>query len=63
MDRKMIDEVMMSALRNVKGIVNSCPLPNEDYPRILEKELEAEEAIADGTRESCEHRRKRNFKP
>ena len=43
MDPKMIDEVMMSALRNVKGIVNSCPLPNDDYPRILEKELEAEE--------------------
>ena len=43
MDRKMIDGVMISALRNVKGIVNSCPLPNDDHPRILEKELEAEE--------------------
>ncbi|MGD8338169.1 MAG: hypothetical protein PVJ29_13805 [Desulfobacterales bacterium] len=42
MDRKMIDGVMISAFRNVKGIVNSCPLPNEDHPRILEKELEAE---------------------
>jgi len=43
MDHKLIDGVMISALRNVKGIVNSCPLPNEAYPRILEKELEAEE--------------------
>ena len=43
MDRKMIDGVMISAFRNVKGIVNSCPLPNDDHPRILEKELEAEE--------------------
>ena len=42
MDRKMIDGVMISAFRNVKGIVNSCPLSNEDHPRILEKELEAE---------------------
>lgn len=42
MDRKMIDEVMISALRNVKGIVNSCPLLNDDHPRILEIELEAE---------------------
>ena len=46
MDRKIIDididKVMISAFRNVKGIVNSCPLPNGDYPRILEKELEAE---------------------
>jgi hypothetical protein len=43
MDRKMIDGVMISALRNVKGIVNSCPLPSDGYPQILEKELEAEE--------------------
>ena len=43
MDHKLIDGVMISALRNVKGIVNSCPLPNEAYPRILKKELEAEE--------------------
>jgi hypothetical protein len=45
MDRKIIDidKVMISALRNVKGIVNSCSLPNDDHPRILEKELEAEE--------------------
>jgi hypothetical protein len=43
MDRKMIDAVVSSALRNVKGIVNSCPLPNEDYPRIIKKEIEAEE--------------------
>ncbi|MGW8301995.1 MAG: hypothetical protein ACWGNO_08005, partial [Desulfobacterales bacterium] len=42
MDRTMIDGVMISAFRNVKGIVNSCSLPNEDYPQILEKELEAE---------------------
>jgi len=42
MDPKMIDGVMISAFRNVKGIVNSCPLPIDDHPRILEKELEAE---------------------
>ncbi len=42
MDRQMIDGVMIAALRNVKGIVNSCPLPNDDHPRILEIELEAE---------------------
>jgi hypothetical protein len=42
MDRTMIDGVMIAALRNVKGIVNSCPLSTEDHPRILEKELEAE---------------------
>ncbi|MDZ7580581.1 MAG: hypothetical protein U5R30_08155 [Deltaproteobacteria bacterium] len=42
MDRKTIDNVLISALRNVKGIVNSCPLPNDDHPRILEIELEAE---------------------
>jgi hypothetical protein len=38
----MIDRVMISALHNVKGIVNSRPLPTEEHPRILEKELEAE---------------------
>ena len=43
MDPKMIDGVMISAFGNVKGIVNSCPLQNEDHPRILEKEREAEE--------------------
>lgn len=43
MDRTMIDGLMIAALHNVKGIVNSCPLPTEDHPRILEKELEAEE--------------------
>ena len=42
MDRTMIDGLMIAALHNVKGIVNSCPLPTEDHPRILEKELEAE---------------------
>lgn len=42
MDRKMIDGVMIAAFRNVKGIVNSCPVPTEDYPQILEKEIEAE---------------------
>ena len=42
MDRKLIDGVMIAALHNVKGIVNSCPSPTEDHPRILEKELEAE---------------------
>jgi hypothetical protein len=38
----MIDGVMIATLHNVKGIVNSCPLPTEDHSRILEKELEAE---------------------
>jgi hypothetical protein len=38
----MIDRVMIAALHNVKGIVNSRPLPTEEHPRILEKELEAE---------------------
>jgi hypothetical protein len=42
MDRKMIDEVVISALHNVKGIVHSCPVPSGDYPRILEREIEAE---------------------
>jgi len=42
MDRKMIDGVMIAAFRNVKGIVNSCPVPTEDYSQILEKEIEAE---------------------
>jgi hypothetical protein len=42
MDHKTINAALISAFRNVKGIVNSCPLPNGDYPRILEKELEAE---------------------
>jgi len=38
----MIDGVMIAAFRNVKGIVNSCPVPTEDYSQILEKEIEAE---------------------
>jgi hypothetical protein len=42
MDREMIDGVMIAAFRNVKGIVNSCPVPTEDYSQILEKEIEAE---------------------
>jgi hypothetical protein len=42
MDRQVIDEELIAALRNVKGIVNSCPLPSDDYPRIVEKENEAE---------------------
>ncbi len=41
MARQMIDRVMIAALRNVKGIVNSCPLPNDDHPRILEIEIVA----------------------
>ena len=43
MNRKMIDGAMISALGNVKGIVNSCPLSSDDHPSILEKEREAEE--------------------
>lgn len=42
MDRKAIDKMLISAFRNVKGIVNCCPLPNDDHPQILERELEAE---------------------
>lgn len=42
MDRKMIDEVMISALNNVNGIVESCAVQYDDHPRIIEKELEAE---------------------
>jgi hypothetical protein len=42
MDRHLIDEMIMSAMRNIKGLVDCCPLPEEDYAAILEKELEAE---------------------
>lgn len=63
MDRKTIDNVLISALRNVKGIVNSCPLSNEDRGRIQEKELEAEKrslmglgkVVNAGVREILEH--------
>jgi len=42
MDRKAIDEALISVFRKVKGIVNCCPLPGDGHPRILERELEAE---------------------
>jgi len=63
MDRKAIDKVLISALRNVKGIVNCCPLPDDDHPRILERELEAErrslmglgKVVNTGVREILKH--------
>jgi hypothetical protein len=43
MDRQRIDQIIMKALGSVKGLVRSCPLCEQDYPSILEKELEAEQ--------------------
>jgi hypothetical protein len=43
MDHEAMGAALMSALRKVKGIVSCCPLPNDDHPRILEKEIEAEQ--------------------
>jgi hypothetical protein len=42
MDHKAMGEALISVLRKVKGIVSCCPLPNDDHPRILEREIEAE---------------------
>jgi hypothetical protein len=42
MDRKAIDEILISALRKVKGIVNCRPVRVDDHPRIIEREIEAE---------------------
>lgn len=63
MDRKAIDKMLISAFRNVKGIVNCCPLPNDDHPQILERELEAEKrslmglgkVVNTGVREILKH--------
>lgn len=63
MDRKIIDEVMISAFRTVKGIVNACPLIVDDHQRILEKEMQAEEqslmglgkVVNTGVREILDH--------
>ncbi|UCF89798.1 MAG: hypothetical protein JSW39_15985 [Desulfobacterales bacterium] len=43
MDRKMVDEVLTSALSKVKGLRNSCALRDEHRLLILAKEQEAEE--------------------
>jgi hypothetical protein len=63
MDRQQIDEIILRALGSVKGLVRSCPLPKEDFPRIIEKELEAEQrslmglgkVVNVGVREILEH--------
>lgn len=63
MERRAIDKILISAFRNVKGIVNCCPLPNDDHPRILERELEAEKrslmglgkVVNTGVREILKH--------
>jgi hypothetical protein len=43
MDRQSIDEIILKALGHVKGLVRTSPLREEDYPKILEKELAAEQ--------------------
>jgi hypothetical protein len=63
MDRKTIDEILISAFRKVKGIVNCCPLPGDDHPQILEREIEAEKrslmglgkVVNTGVREILKH--------
>jgi hypothetical protein len=63
MDHKTIDAALITAFRNVKGLVNSCPLPTDGYPQILEKELEAEKrslmglgkVVNTGVREILKH--------
>ena len=43
MDRQKTNDLMTGVLRKVKGLQESCPLRQEDYRPILEKEQEAEE--------------------
>jgi hypothetical protein len=43
MDRQSIDEIILKALRHVKGLVRTKALREEDYPGILDKELAAEQ--------------------
>ncbi len=42
MGRKMIDEVMITALRKAKGIVDACPFSSEDNRKIIDIEQDAE---------------------
>ena len=42
MSRKMIDEVMITALRKAKGIVDACPFSSEDHQKIIDIEQDAE---------------------
>ena len=42
MGRKMIDEMMITALRKAKGIVDACPFSSEDHRKIIDIEQDAE---------------------
>lgn len=63
MDRKAIDAILISAFLKVKGIVNCHPLPGDDHPQILEREIEAEKrslmglgkVVNTGVREILKH--------
>ncbi len=43
MDTKMADEAMIPALSRITGIVEACPFSEQDHPKVLEIEKDAQE--------------------